>query len=122
MADPHAPPDVESLRARLEATLAEALALEREAAQNDAAVELDQARVGRLSRMDALQGQAMSRATSERRRALIRAARAALARIEDGGYGDCVDCGEPIDPRRLALDPAAARCVRCAEAAEEGDG
>ena len=44
--------------------------------------------------------------------------RAALARIRDGSYGLCVDCGDPIDVRRLAAMPAAARCAACQEARE----
>lgn len=38
---------------------------------------------------------------------------AALARIDDGEYGRCVDCDEPIDLRRLQAHPAALRCARC---------
>jgi DnaK suppressor protein len=38
---------------------------------------------------------------------------AALRRIDDGSYGQCVDCGEPIDERRLTAMPAAACCVGC---------
>jgi DnaK suppressor protein len=37
----------------------------------------------------------------------------ALARIEDGTYGICVRCGEPIPPGRLEALPWAARCVDC---------
>lgn len=44
--------------------------------------------------------------------------RAALARLRDGSYGLCVDCGEPIDLRRLAALPAAARCAACQDARE----
>ena len=36
---------------------------------------------------------------------------AALARIEDGTYGTCVDCGKPIPDARLEVRPEAARCV-----------
>lgn len=36
---------------------------------------------------------------------------AALARIEDGSYGSCVDCGQPIPDARLEVRPEAARCV-----------
>lgn len=38
---------------------------------------------------------------------------AALRRIDDGSYGRCKDCGEPIDERRLVAMPAAAYCVAC---------
>ena len=47
-------------------------------------VELDQTRVGRLSRMDAMQGQAMEAALEARRHGRIRAIDAALRRIEEG--------------------------------------
>ena len=39
--------------------------------------------------------------------------RAALRRIEDGTYGECIDCGDPIDLRRLAALPTAAYCAPC---------
>ena len=56
---------------------------------NDAAspVELDQTRVGRLSRMDALQGQAMSQETQRRREQELRRIAQALQRIEQGEFG-----------------------------------
>ena len=39
--------------------------------------------------------------------------RAALRRIEDGSYGQCIDCGDPIDLRRLEALPTAAYCAPC---------
>jgi RNA polymerase-binding protein DksA len=39
---------------------------------------------------------------------------AALARIEKGDYGTCVNCGQPIPEKRLEIIPHAARCARCA--------
>jgi DnaK suppressor protein len=45
----------------------------------------------------------------------------ALARIGDGGYGECIDCGNPIPYARLAAYPTAVRCVACQEAAERRD-
>jgi DnaK suppressor protein len=59
-------------------------------------VEVDQARVGRLSRMDALQSQAMAAEVECRREVGVARIEGALARIERGDYGDCVSCGEPI--------------------------
>lgn len=38
---------------------------------------------------------------------------AALARIENGTYGRCVDCGKPVPDARLEARPATARCVPC---------
>lgn len=37
--------------------------------------------------------------------------RAALARIDDGSYGECIDCGEPIPEARLEVEPQAVRCI-----------
>ncbi len=45
---------------------------------------------------------------------------AALARIEEGTYGDCASCGEPIDPRRLAVAPESTLCIDCARAGARG--
>ena len=79
-----------------------------------APVELDQQAVGRLSRMDALQNQAMAKATGVRRQAERTRLKAALARMEEGEFGYCEDCGEEIAAGRLRLDPAAIKCVDCA--------
>ena len=43
---------------------------------------------------------------------------AALARIADGSYGSCTDCGEEISPARLKAYPAAVRCLPCQEKSE----
>mgnify|MGYP001811882603 CR=1 FL=1 len=82
--------------------------------ESAAVVELDQSKVGRLSRMDAMQAQAMAQASGQRREAMLRSIDAALRRIDDGSYGLCVDCEEPINPRRLEFDPTVLRCVDCA--------
>ncbi|MCZ0810711.1 MAG: TraR/DksA family transcriptional regulator [Pseudomonadota bacterium] len=79
-----------------------------------ATVTLDQQAVGRLSRQDALQNQAMAKATHARRQTERKRLRAALARIDAGEFGYCDSCGEDIAPGRLELDPAATRCVDCA--------
>ncbi|MBD1546369.1 TraR/DksA family transcriptional regulator [Roseibium aggregatum] len=80
-----------------------------------ATVELDQQSVGRLSRMDALQGQAMAQASERQRRTDLVRIEAALKRLEEGDYGYCLDCGEEIPEKRLEIDPAAALCVSCAK-------
>jgi DnaK suppressor protein len=81
--------------------------------ESAAVVELDQSKVGRLSRMDAMQAQAMAKASGERRQAMLRSIKAALKRIDDGDYGLCRDCEEPINPKRLEFDPTALRCIDC---------
>jgi len=79
-----------------------------------AVVELDQQAVGRLSRMDALQNQAMAKAQQGRRNIETKRLHAALARMAAGEYGYCDDCGEDIPVKRLELDAAAIKCVNCA--------
>lgn len=80
-------------------------------------VMLDQQSVGRLSRMDALQQQAMAQATHQRRQQERTRLHAALSRIADGEYGECLDCGEDIEPARLRLNPALTLCRDCARGA-----
>ena len=82
------------------------------------AVELDQTRVGRLSRMDAMQAQAMSIETGRRRRQKLLQIDAALKRIEADDYGFCQECGEDIAPARLEVDPTVLHCISCASAKE----
>ena len=86
--------------------------------QAEEVVELDQARVGRLSRMDAMQAQAMSVETGRRRREHLVEIEKALGRIETGDYGECLECGEVILPGRLEANPTATLCIACAEALE----
>jgi len=86
--------------------------------QAEKIVELDQTRVGRLSRMDAMQAQAMSLETGRRRRQHLLDIEAALERISDNDYGDCFECGELIRLARLQADPTARLCIACAEALE----
>ncbi len=111
-----APIDVEQARARLLALRDELEGLSATGDEAAATVELDQTRVGRLSRMDAMQAQAMSLEAQRRRATTLARIASALQRIDAGAYGDCLRCEEAIDPRRLAVDPAATLCIACAEA------
>ena len=81
-------------------------------------VELDQTTVGRLSRMDALQTQAMQLETERRRTVEIQRIDAALKRIDEGEFGYCVSCGINIEPKRLDNDPTTPTCFDCAEMSE----
>lgn len=111
--------DIERSRKRL-LRLREELAEERAAGDAGAQrVDLDQSRMGRLSRMDALQAQAMSVEAQRRRSDHMRRIDAALRRIEDGDYGYCLSCGEAIAPARLEFDPATPLCIECATREEE---
>lgn len=90
-----------------------------ESEDSEQVVELDQARVGRLSRMDAMQSQQMAQASGRRRDLMLRKITAALARIESDDYGFCQSCEEQINPKRLEFDPTAVLCIQCASKAEE---
>ncbi len=111
------PIDIEDGAAVRDALLALLGAVEAEDAgrsEDGRPVVLDQTSLGRLSRMDALQGQAMALAGSRRREARKARILSALRRLEDGTFGSCVTCGEEIAPRRLSADPSVPTCLACA--------
>lgn len=85
-----------------------------DAADATKTVELDQQAIGRLSRMDALQQQAMAIALEKRREIEITRLQQALARMDEDEFGYCEDCGEDIAIKRLEIDPATTRCISCA--------
>ena len=106
--------DREKLRIKLQALKAELEAQEETSEAGRAPVELDQTSVGRLSRMDAIQVQAMALATEQRRQAELGRVTAALERIDGDEFGYCEICGEEIAPARLVHNPAVATCIGCA--------
>jgi len=99
--------ELERQRIRLERSMA----VTEEAVQP---VQLDQQAVGRLSRMDSLQSQHLSRKLQEREQVRYSAITSALRRIEEGTYGVCTDCGIAIAPGRLFVVPEVAHCPACA--------
>lgn len=78
-------------------------------------VELDQARQGRLSRMDALQGQQLALETQRRQQRRLQAIDGALKRLVNEEFGYCFQCEEPIALPRLQFDPTVSRCIDCAD-------
>ena len=107
--------DKEKFRARLIELREELLSVAEIGDQAAQTVELDQSKMGRLSRMDAMQAQAMSLEAKRRRTVRLRQIEAALNRVSSEDYGRCVDCDEAIAFQRLEFDPAATRCIHCAE-------
>lgn len=105
---------VEKFKTQLEGLLTELGALQLTSKASTATVVLDQSSVGRLSRMDAMQGQQMALATEARRKEHIFQIKAALRRIRDNEFGDCSSCGDEISAGRLAINPAIMLCVKCA--------
>lgn len=82
-------------------------------------VQLDQSRVGRLSRMDALQTQAMQVETLRRVTGQIRQLQLAQQRIDSEDFGFCDECFEQIANARIEMNPAVRLCINCAEKAEQ---
>jgi len=107
-------PDVAAAKARLEAQLAELEARKARIAE-DLAEPLNPDSSEQAVEMEddaSLEGQG-ALVTKE-----IASVKRALARIEDGIYGECVRCGEEIADARLEARPEAALCIDCARAAE----
>ncbi len=112
------PIDPEAFKEKLLALKKELLELE-ERGDDAQPVELDQSRVGRLSRMDALQMQEMSKETQRRRAVQLQRIEGALQRIERDTFGLCIKCEEDLPAKRLDFDPTAFLCVDCATEAEQ---
>ena len=109
--------DPQKFRQMLSDRLAEVARLEALEHEASRPVELDQQSVGRLSRMDAMQMQAIAAEHERRFRAEHHRILAALKRLDAGEFGYCLSCDAKIPARRLELDPSVTLCVKCAEAA-----
>ena len=107
--------DIEKIRKQLLGLKSELHALEDELKEAGETVVLDQTRVGRLSRMDALQTQQMALESARRRQQQLIKIDGALQRIESGEYGLCFICGDEIIASRLSFDPTSTRCMECVE-------
>ncbi|MGI9590822.1 MAG: TraR/DksA family transcriptional regulator [Myxococcota bacterium] len=96
--------------------------LAQQLASSDAAarpVDLDQP-IGRVSRIDAIQQQSMAQANRRGAQLRLQQVRAALSRLDDGEYGACAQCGEPIGFARLRVRPETPFCVSCQGRRESG--
>ena len=107
--------DLKYFKKRLEERLEAITAGQKRQKKEAAPVELDQARVGRLSRMDAMQQQAMSQAAARLADLERQRIQYALARMESGDYGYCIICDEEIAEGRLRFDPSILTCISCAK-------
>ena len=107
--------DIETFKSSLLEMQSELLELDSISKDSTATVVLDQSSVGRLSRMDALQGQQMALEAERRRKQELRLIKAALTRIENDEFGYCASCGEEIAVGRLTINPTAVHCVNCTD-------
>ena len=106
--------DLKKAKQRLEAKHSELEEQSRISQGARATVELDQQSVGRLSRMDAMQQQAMAEAQERNRQHDLQRIDLAYRRLKDNEYGHCTECDAEIPDGRLAIDPMAECCVNCA--------
>lgn len=91
--------------------------LERSMKANGAAArprDLEQDTVGRLSRVEALQSQGLTKTLAAREQQQLEKIVAALRRLEEGTYGACNGCGAPIPMERLMIYPETLACSTCA--------
>ena len=108
------PATIELYKKQLEQRLGELEEEQRSTAGDHKPVVLDQTTQGRLSRMDAMQVQAMALETKRRREVGIKRIKAALNRIKEGNFGFCLNCGDEIDVKRFEIDPSTPTCISCA--------
>lgn len=103
---------VEELRDELQRTLTR---IERSLQLSDGGrtTDLDQSAVGRLSRIEAIQNQGLTRNLHDRERHQLEQVVEALKRLDAGTYGRCTACKHPIVYERLAVFPEARTCSQC---------
>ena len=107
--------DISTLRQSIMNEIADLDRLRGQARNSCAPVTLDQQSVWRLSRIDAMQQQAMRIANDVQRQQRHTALLAGLKLMDAGDYGYCHQCDEMIGAGRLAIDPAVTLCVNCAQ-------
>jgi DnaK suppressor protein len=117
-ADPLDQARIEQLRAQLIVQQGELTELLHNAAATTKPVTLDQQSVGRVSRIDAIQQQQMAIANQQQANDALKRIELALDRIDNGSYGDCLECGEAIAHARLQAQPFAGLCIDCQSARE----
>ncbi len=110
--------DIDRFTVRLQERRRVLLAAKENSSRESAPKELDQARVGRLSRMDAMQQQAMGQAAARLAAQELQRIDLALSRISSGEFGYCILCDEEIASKRLEFDPSLMTCIVCARKAE----
>ncbi len=102
-----------SVRAALDGKLAELSGYVQLPSAERVAEVMEQVTILAQADQDALQ--------AEQRFQLVRQINEAIRRLNDGTYGVCVECNEPISSKRLAALPWAAMCITCQEAADKAE-
>jgi DnaK suppressor protein len=105
--------EIAELRAEMAAELERLARSVSRGAEATKPVALDQASVGRVSRADAMQNQAMSVATQGRSQARHAELAEAIDRLNKGTFGVCQRCGAPVPFGRLMVFPETRFCAAC---------
>ncbi|MCW8885715.1 MAG: TraR/DksA C4-type zinc finger protein [Motiliproteus sp.] len=90
-----------------------------QAEQSCQPVSLDQSKVGRVSRVDAIQQQQLAKAGLQALKNELRLVERAQLRVEQGEYGECLECGEDIAVKRLQARPETPYCLECQASLED---
>jgi len=113
--------DIKKFKMILESMREKAEKLSKSTTESRKPVELDQTKFGRVTRMDALQFQAMQLEIERRRTLEIKQIDSALQRINIGDFGYCVNCGNEINFKRLENNPLTPACIECANLSEKNN-
>lgn len=103
-------PDLEAVRTQLKKRLAELL---EEAKEIDAELSEPHSQDWE-ERATESEGDEVLEGLGHVAMAEARRIQAALSRIDEGSYGTCTSCGEPVGDKRLEAVPYAALCIKCA--------
>ena len=110
---------IASLRATLEQLLTDLRKQVALASPATSTVVLNQSKVGRLSRMDALQQQHMANSTLQQAKKRLTLVQKALGKMSKEDYGYCERCDEVIAFARLQARPEAQLCLKCQSQQEQ---
>ena len=105
--------ELSAIRQKIGARIQELESLLGDDAEDTKPIEPDVS-IGRLSRLDSMQMQQMALEQHRRQEAELQKLKEAEKRIEEGNYGQCVMCRQPIAPARLEAQPDAILCISCA--------
>jgi len=115
--DPPTPEQLQLIRATLERRLA-ALSQVEEPHGDAGALPVDEIETSPLDRATVRLINDLTREAADHHSAEMRQLRQALARLEDGTFGLCEECGQPIGASRLLARPEARLCIDCQTRAE----
>ena len=110
--------DREKLRVAISTKITELQIVVQSDASSSGNIELDQMRVGRLTRMDAVQHHAIAQVQMDRAAKQLILLQILFSKVDEETFGECHCCGEDIAIGRLLVRPESLRCIECADLIE----